>query len=356
MVGVNNITTSNRKRQYHKSFLSKDFFKPEMKALDIGCGIGYLLDMLYIDYGLKRENLYGTEYSEAMRNFARNHYGINTGNNILPDEEYDFISYYHVLEHIQFPDRELLKIKDILKDDGLLYISVPVWFGSLEEASGTPCQDFENLFHVNHINTWTIQGIKNLLNKTGFEIIKQETKIYGFTVLCKKSEPKTVEKEDYKKIIGIMENQIKAISLLNQKKYIEAMEIYPNYPDAYIFYTMSREMLPDIQAQLEALNKGMGATDGNLKIKEHIGSVLYQWDESGSNPPAMSNNIRTAEKIFLEIDKIRPNENIFLKLGFIEGVYKKNYKKAIEYLKRIIEINPTRYAEITNFICNFQTK
>jgi len=354
-INMSNIVTGNRKGAYHKFFLA-DTVKPEMRCLDVGAAQGSFLNLLHTEYGVEKKNLSGAEYSEVCRNFSKNYYGIPLTRDAMPGK-YDFISYYHVLEHIPHPDRELIKIREWLTDDGLLYISVPIWYGILEEAAGQGAHDFENLFHVNHINTWSLTGIRNLMKKTGFDIIKENVlDLYGYTFLCKKGQELPIEKENPATIEDILLRQKAAIELMNSKRWAEAEKVYPAFPDNYIVWSMSKDLLPDVDGQVEILKRGLNACNGSIRIKEHLASIMNQWDESGNGPALYSNNVKTAERLFMEVLEVKPSENSLFFLGMIEGRYKRDPAAARRLLEKVIEINPGRFSECMNFLCNFAGK
>lgn len=365
-IGVGNIITCNRKKYYHDAFLDMDLQLSEFTPiLDVGCATGYLIAHLRDKYVIDNKYCYGIEFNEFSRLFARRHYDVRAfydWQQIRSDNiKFNLISYYHVLEHIQNPDQELSKARYYLKDDGYLYLSVPVWFESLEEASGSTCMSthnhdaFENLYHVNHLNTWSPQGFRNILSKSGFEIVKEERQIYGYTVLCKKSDKKDIIREDYKDFIRKLESQKEAISLLSNKKYDDAISKYPNFPDAYIVKASSQEYCKDLNLVLSILDQGLDATNGSQKIKDHMGMVLMQWDESRNGERLYSNNIKRAEEIFNESIELRMSEGVLFSLGILEYQYKRNVKRSKELLYKVLDINPSRYAEVMNFICKIES-
>src|SRR3990167_4027104 len=220
MIGSDHIITGNRKLRYHKKILSGFPLKPEWKYLDVGCAQGMYLAMLHQDFGVPIENLHGIEFSEICRNYAKNAYGINLASN--SDEIYNgknkfnFISYYHVFEHIQEPEKELEKMIEHLTDDGYLYLSVPTWFHTLYDSAGHTCADFEDHYNVNHLNTWSPQAYENILQRHGLEIVHTNKRVYGYSVVLKKGGKKEVVKEDYKKNIEIIEKQKEAMRLYNE--------------------------------------------------------------------------------------------------------------------------------------------
>lgn len=356
-----NIITCNRKNEYHKAFLKDEIEglknkTGEVNILDSGCAQGSFLNMLknkIMNNKINHDFFHGTEWSVAFRGYAKNEYNLLITQEIDDSIQYDFISYYHVLEHIQWPDKELQKIRKLLKDDGVLYVSVPVWTDILEEASGSLTNDFENYYHLNHVNVFSPQSFRNILHANGFEIIKENDVMYGYTVLCKKSDSKEIIKEDYKEKVKILEKEKEAISFLDEenKKPEEAIKLMPNFPDAYIFLSLNKENMKSFENQIKILNDGLKACPDNLRLKMQLGRVYYQWDQNVPDKQFYSNNIKKAEKIFYEIIEEKPGaDDAYYFLAVIEGNYKKNYDKAVELLKKQIEINPQKWSEGNNLI------
>ncbi len=352
-VQLNNLITCYRKNEYHKAFLD-GYIKPDMKIIDIGCAQGEMLKMFNEYYGVPRENLFGTEYAQPLRIWAQYEYKLNVFD-YLCDGEFDMISYYHVLEHVEELDKHMKYIKNNLKKDGVAYISIPIFFEELEEKSGAPCVDFEEYYHLNHINVFSRQAFINLLNKHGFEIIKEDEILYAYTVLVKHSKPKEIVKENYLTKIDIIEKQKKAIELLNQKKHKEALEIYPAFPDCYLFYSLNKENMKEFDAQKNILEEGLKHCPNNHKLISQLGKVYFQWDENTPERQGFySNRIKKAEELFLKLAKVRPGmEDNFYFLAMIEGKYKQDYKKAIDYLKKFVYVNPTKLQESINLTSHF---
>lgn len=353
---ADNFVTSARKDVYHDIFLEEYYhlWNTKSKILDVGMAQGSLLKMLMDKTDVVAPNCYGTEWSDSFRKYAKFEYGVNATHEIDESLQYDFISYYHVLEHIQRPDLELDKVRHILKSDGLVYISVPWWFENIEESSGEQTIDFEKYFHLNHCCVFSRTSFRNLLRVKGFEIIKEDMDLYGFTVVCKLCDSSDdIVKEDWKVLVKIIERQKKAIVTLkdNQQKAEKAVKIYPAYPDAYLLYCMTHENASDFKKLAEMLVKGRKECPGSARVLYQEAVVHYQWDENTPEKQFYSNNIKKAEKIFLEIDKIKPLEDVYYFLGQINLMYKKEYDVAVEYYKKVIAINPIRYKEIMNQIC-----
>ena len=343
---ANNIITCNRKNTYHAQFL--DGVKIEGRVLDVGCAQGAFLNWCHEARGITKDQLVGTEYSKAFANFGRHYYGLN-----IVDEatgKFDFISYYHVLEHVQYPGRELEKIKGMLAPGGLVYISVPTWFDICYETSGIILSDFENYFHLNHVNVFSITSFNNLLAKHGFIPLKVDTELYGYTVLCRVDNSSYGPiKEDYHDIIKIIETQKAAIACLDQSvnKAAEAVKLYPKFPDAYIYWALDRDNMKKFEAQETILKQGLSILPNNERIRGQLARLYFQWDENTPEKKGFySNNVKRAEKLLRELYTEKPgNEEHLFMLAMIEHKYKGNSGAAIDMLRECMNANPMRLNE-----------
>jgi len=125
------------------------------KCLDVGCSAGYLLQMMKDIYGCE---VTGVELSEEYSNYAQEHLGLTVVPTIYDlSDKYDLITMVHILEHINDPYPYLLRIKELLADDGLLYIQVPSLVGSFQKA-----------FRFHHPLVFSEKGLINLLERAGF--------------------------------------------------------------------------------------------------------------------------------------------------------------------------------------------
>lgn len=97
------------------------------KFLDIGCGLGNAVFL-----ARKRNwEVYATEYDGDAIDFVNNHIsGVKTfqGDFIsaaYPDNHFDYILIYHVLEHVTDPVLVAKELHRILKPGGILFIGTP---------------------------------------------------------------------------------------------------------------------------------------------------------------------------------------------------------------------------------------
>lgn len=135
------------------------------RVLDVGCGDGNFLA------SLKRRGwaVHGTDFSAAACELARGK-GIAVQQGPLasagfPDDFFDVVSLWHVLEHLSEPLAELAEIRRILRDDGLLVVEVP------DSASATLRLCRERWFPLDvprHLQHFTPATLEELLRRAGF--------------------------------------------------------------------------------------------------------------------------------------------------------------------------------------------
>lgn len=159
---VRNITL-NRKVNLIKS-LSKG-----KKILDIGSGTGEFLN------ACKKSNLTveGIEPSELGRKKSKENYGLEVYDesslDAYNDKTFDYISLWHVLEHVYHLNSRIETIRRILKDDGHLIVAVP----NRNSFDAEHYKEFWAAYDVpRHLYHFTPKDIELLFNKHHFEVIK----------------------------------------------------------------------------------------------------------------------------------------------------------------------------------------
>ncbi len=130
-------------------FVLEQFVPLEKDPLVIewGCGAGWnLIPLRDKGYRVKGYDL-DVEYTK----FGSDEYGLDLS--LLDDYDpkiklevkADFLILNHVLEHVVDPGSFLLKLKNMFKDDGYLYIGLPV-------IETLPIWGFRRFFHIAHIH------------------------------------------------------------------------------------------------------------------------------------------------------------------------------------------------------------
>ncbi|MFT6814289.1 MAG: SAM-dependent methyltransferase [Sphingobacteriales bacterium] len=143
----------------------KESFGDEIKfknILDIGSGDGSQL-MSFIDQNLG-ENYFAIEPSEGHKN-RLNQKGIKfISNNINSDwnsdyeNKFDFVIMRHVFEHMLDLDKVLDKVKNVLTDNGIIYIAVPDAYNPFLPLTS-------NFFRAVHTYYFSKTTLTNILNK-----------------------------------------------------------------------------------------------------------------------------------------------------------------------------------------------
>lgn len=102
------------------------------KVLDVGCGRGLLLR----EFQRKGCAVTGTEFSDDACRFAREALQLPVRVGLLnelnfPDQSFDVVVMWHVLEHVSDPRPTLVEVSRILRPGGVFLVGVPN-FGSSE--------------------------------------------------------------------------------------------------------------------------------------------------------------------------------------------------------------------------------
>lgn len=104
-----------------------------------------------------------------------------------PDEEYDLIICYHILEHVEKDLDAIRELYRILKPGGICMIQTPFREGSIYEntAIESPSDRKVHFGQEDHVRVYSVKGLKSRLEQTGFvvEILtfaEDEDNYFGF--------------------------------------------------------------------------------------------------------------------------------------------------------------------------------
>ena len=155
--------------QSKKRLIEGETEKSNGNILDIGCGTGAFLHTMKIG-GWK---ITGLEPDENAREKAKILYGIEPqpSNNIfnLPDNNYDAITMWHVLEHVHQLHEYIGQLKNMLTDKGKIFIAVPNYTSYDAQHYGEFWAAYDVPRHLYHFSP---AGMKRLVEQHGLTIKK----------------------------------------------------------------------------------------------------------------------------------------------------------------------------------------
>ena len=145
-------------------------------SLDVGSGAGFFVKMMK-DAGW---NALGVEPSEAFADYAARQFGVDTvvgtiENADLPENGFDVVTMWYVLEHVMDPRRVVNRARSLLKPGGLLIIRVPNVIFAKPFLLARKCG-----FNVSNLGVFTVpwhlyffsaSTLSRLMTSSGFRIV-----------------------------------------------------------------------------------------------------------------------------------------------------------------------------------------
>ena len=182
-------------KREEKALIRIDFLESVVRVrdscLEIGCASGEFLDSLKKKYSQLRT--IGVELSDRERGYATNR-GLEVCDNNFMDiefqEQFDLIALFHVIEHFEDPTAALTKIRFLLKDDGHVFIEVPLldnyWMFTMER-----------FFRIDHYYSFSRYTFSKLLEKCGFATVKIDDNYHHVRSVLRKAPKKDVDLVDF---------------------------------------------------------------------------------------------------------------------------------------------------------------
>lgn len=152
-------------------------YRSTNRLLDIGCGMGFFLEQ-----AKKRGwEVYGTEYSTKAVEINRAK-GINMlegqlNSAAFSEKEFDIITSFEVIEHINNPQEEVKHIYNLLRNGGLFYCTTPNFNSILRFYLK---EDYNVIGYPEHLSYYTKKTLNKLLIDNGFSKIK--TYAHGISI------------------------------------------------------------------------------------------------------------------------------------------------------------------------------
>lgn len=159
--------------------------KNEKNLFQIGCSDGFTLSI----FKQNGWSVTGIDPSLNCSKIAQENYNIEifTGffENFKISKKFKMFILTHVLEHLYFPKETLQKIHSHILDDGYLFVEIPCFENKEQFPNG--------YFSFEHVQFFSEKLIVDLLNETGFEILKIRHFFHEYPIIslvCKKTSKK----------------------------------------------------------------------------------------------------------------------------------------------------------------------
>ena len=146
--------------------LATRLMPPKGRVLDVGCGRGLFLSLLRA----RGYRVRGTELSSLTASNAIPGVPIDLGDlrvGQYPEDHFDLVSIWHVLEHLRSPDETLAACFRSLRPGGSLLVAVPNYASVQARLGG------EDWFHLDlprHLFQFSEGTLRSLLCQSGFVI------------------------------------------------------------------------------------------------------------------------------------------------------------------------------------------
>ena len=158
---INSLYHKVRKRTLNlkRKLITTNTGIPSGNILDIGAGTGAFL------HTMKQAgwNATGIEPDETARGKAKELYGIEFRENeqlfALPDNSFDAITMWHVLEHVHDLQAYVKKLRELLKPDGHIFIAVPNYTCYDEEAYKEYWAAYDVPRHLYHFSPRSMKAL-----------------------------------------------------------------------------------------------------------------------------------------------------------------------------------------------------
>jgi len=156
--------------QTNLEFLEKvNLIKPEDKILEIGCGIGSIVNELHN----RRFNIQGTDISNEAISYGLNKFGdinlqVQPAENLpYEDESFDVVLSFDLFEHIAQIEKHVSEVTRVLRKGGYYLFQTPNKFSNVI---------FETWYHksfnwkITHPSLHTPGQLKRRLSMSGYEV------------------------------------------------------------------------------------------------------------------------------------------------------------------------------------------
>ena len=172
-------------QRYQKTRITADIIQPGSSVLDIGCGDGLVLQMLN---SMKTVDAYGVDISPLAvkalkkRGFKGAVADISQKKVIDKLPKCDYILLLDIIEHLQFPEKLMINLKDKFRKGIIVNIpNTACYISRLRLLFGkTPAQWL--YFPGEHIRFWSITDFKWWCKLLGYRVVRHKS-VFGTFIL-----------------------------------------------------------------------------------------------------------------------------------------------------------------------------
>jgi O-antigen biosynthesis protein len=149
---------------------------PNTTVLDVGCNTGMLGLKLH-----RHNTLDGIDINPQALKIAKPYYrhlyqiDLSSSENLKISNRYDYIVFSDILEHLPRPDLLLIRVKKLLKPNGIIICSLPN-IGRFEIRLGLLFGHFDytqaGIINQDHLRFFTRDSAQQLFTQTGYQVTK----------------------------------------------------------------------------------------------------------------------------------------------------------------------------------------
>lgn len=202
-------------------------YNPNGRLLDLGCGMGYFINGVKADKNFEFD---AADVSDDAINYVKENFNIDVLNesnlNSIPNETYEIITQWHVLEHVHRIDERMQFLKRVLKSNGTMFIAVPINDSFDAKYYKKFWDGYDVPRHLLHFNR---KSFKHLMQKHGFKVVAQKALIFDAPYISMRSEIHSNNKLTMLK--GTLIGGISNLSALFTKNYSSIMFIVKHNED-----------------------------------------------------------------------------------------------------------------------------
>lgn len=153
-------------KRYNELLDKFEAYRKNNNLVDLGCSNG-----LFLECAKKRGwNVYGTEYAQECLDYcAKNGITVFKSDKLPPEFfklEFDVVTSFEVIEHINTANPEMEFVKKILRKGGAFYVTTP----NFRSISRLLLKEKWNVIeYPEHLTYYTAKTLHKLLNKHGFK-------------------------------------------------------------------------------------------------------------------------------------------------------------------------------------------